>query len=261
MATESTEGGKLSVTLPPPLEEWVEERAESVGVNREELVVQVLGAYRATADLEDGAAPPADAADVEERVRAELKDRLDRQDRDIETTQRRIDDLEENLEEDLEALRNRVLQLRDALRNRAMEDHTHEEVTRLTDHVDDLASDLEDLSMSVTELEDDFADVETELDTLARVAVRLQRQDGEDSTEPNRELDRLRQAANRKGVTEASCPDCEQSVSIPLLTEPACPHCGAEVRDVTTTGVVLTQGKLTRPGPDEEDPDEEGHDE
>ncbi|PSQ40816.1 hypothetical protein BRD14_07650 [Halobacteriales archaeon SW_5_68_122] len=151
--------------------------------------------------------------------------------------------------------------MRDALRNRAMEDHTHEEVTRLTDHVDDLASDLEDLSMSVTELEDDFADVETELDTLARVAVRLQRQDGEDSTEPNRELDRLRQAANRKGVTEASCPDCEQSVSIPLLTEPACPHCGAEVRDVTTTGVVLTQGKLTRPGPDEEDPDEEGHDE
>ena len=256
MATESTEGGELSVTLPPPLEEWVEERAESVGVDREELVVQVLGAYRATADLEDGTAPPADAADVEERVRAELEDRLDRRDRDIETAQRRVDDLEEDLEEDLEALRNRVLQLRDALRNRAMEDHTHEEMTRLADHVDDLASDLGNLSMSVTELEDGFADVETKLDSLAQVVVRLRQRDGEDGTEPNRGLDRLRRAANREGITEASCPDCEQSVSIPLLTEPACPHCGAEVRDVTTTGIVFTRAKLTRRDPDEEDPDE-----
>ena len=256
MATESTEGGELSVALPPPLEEWVEERAESVGVDREELVVQVLGAYRATADLEDGAASPGGAAEVEERVRAELDDHLDRRDRDLETVQRRVDDMEDDLEEDLEALRNRVLQLRDALRNRAMEDHTHEEITRLADRVDDFASDLGNLSMSVTELEDGLADAETKLDTLARVAVRLTQQDGEDGTQPDRELDRLRRAANRKGITEASCPDCEQSVSVPLLTEPTCPHCGAEVRDITTTGIVFTRAKLTRSDPDEEAPDE-----
>ena len=94
------------------------------------------------------------------------------------------------------------------------------------------------------------------LDSLAQVVVRLRQRDGEDGTEPNRELDRLRRAANREGITEASCPDCEQSVSVPLLTEPACPHCGAEVRDVTTTGIVFTRAKLTRRDPDEEDPDE-----
>jgi chromosome segregation ATPase len=254
MDTESTEGGKLSVALPPPLEEWVDERAELLGVDREELLVQVLSAYRATADLDGDVASPADDADVEERVREELDDRLDRRDRDVETVQRRVDDLEDDLEENLEALRSRVIQLRDALRNRAMEDHTHEEMPDLTDRVDDLASDLGD--PSVAELEDSLATAETKLDTLAGVVVRLQRRDADDGTESDRTLDRLRRAANRKGVTEASCPDCEQSVSVPLLTDPACPHCGAEVRDVTTTGIVLTRGKLTGPESSEEGSDE-----
>lgn len=253
MDTESTEGGKLSVTLPPPLEEWVDERAELLGVDREELLVQVLSAYRATADLDGNIASPADDADVEERVREELDDRLDR---DAETVQRRVDDLEDDLEEDLEALRSRVIQLRDALRNRAMEDHTHEEIPDLTDRVDDLASDLGDPSMSVAELEDSLAAAETKLDTLAGVVVRLQRRDADDGTESDRTLDRLRRAANRKGVTDASCPDCEQSVSVPLLTDPACPHCGAEVRDVTTTGIILTRAKLTGPESSEEGSDE-----
>jgi chromosome segregation ATPase len=254
MDTESTEGGKLSVTLPPPLEEWVDERAELLGVDREELLVQVLSAYRATADLDGDIASQADNAAVEERVREELDDRLDRRDRDVETVQRRVDDLEDNLEEDLEALRSRVIQLRDALRNRAMEDHTHEEIPDLTDRVDDLASDLGD--PSVAELEDSLATAETKLDTLAGVVVRLQRRDADDGTESDRTLDRLRRAANRKGVTEASCPDCEQSVSVPLLTDPACPHCGAEVRDVTTTGIILTRAKLTGPESSEEGSDE-----
>jgi chromosome segregation ATPase len=256
MDTESTEGGKLSVTLPPPLEEWVDERAELLGVDREELLVQVLSAYRATADLDGNIASPADDADVEERVREELDDRLDRRDRDVETVQQRVDDLEDDLEEDLEALRSRVIQLRDALRNRAMEDHTHEEIPDLTDRVDDLASDLGDPSMSVAELEDSLAAAETKLDTLAGVVVRLQRRDADDGTESDRALDRLRRAANRKGVTDASCPDCEQSVSVPLLTDPACPHCGAEVRDVTTTGIILTRAKLTGPESSEEGSDE-----
>ena len=254
MDTESTEGGKLSVALPPPLEEWVDERAELLGVDREELLVQVLSAYRATADLDGDIASPTDDADIEERVREELDDQLDQRDRDVETVQRRVDDLEDDLEENLEAFRSRVIQLRDALQNRAMEDHTHEEIPGLTDRVDDLASDLGD--PSVAELEDSLATAETKLDTLAGVVVRLQRRDADDGTESDRTLDRLRRAANRKGVTEASCPDCEQSVSVPLLNDPACPHCGAEVRDVTTTGIVLTRGKLTGPESSEGGSDE-----
>ena len=254
MDTESTEGGRLSVALPPPLEEWVDERAELLGVDREELLVQVLSAYRATADLDGDIASPTDDADIEERVREELDNQLDQRDRDVETVQRRVDDLEDDLEENLEALRSRVIQLRDALQSRAMEDHTHEEIPGLTDRVDDLASDLGD--PSVAELEDNLAAAETKLDTLAGVVVRLQRRDADDGTESDRTLDRLRRAANRKGVTEASCPDCEQSVSVPLLNDPACPYCGAEVRDVTTTGIVLTRGKLTGPESSEEGSDE-----
>lgn len=258
MATESADSSETSVSLPPPLEEWVDERAESIGVDREELLIQVLSAYRAAADLDDdvgGAA--ADSVDVREQVETEVEAQLRERDGELGALDDRIDALEEGLEEDLESLRNRVLQLRDAVRNRAKTDHTHEEFTRLADRLDEVATDVVDLSETVGDVESGLADADAKLDTLARVVLQLRNDAGERVPESRRHLEQLRETANRRGVSEASCDACGESVSIPLLTEPACPHCDSELRDITTTGILFSRAKLTGPEPDPE-PDPEG---
>lgn len=250
MATESTDGSDVTVSLPPSLEEWIEDRAEALGVDREELLVQVAGAYRAAADLADddvGAAAHTDA--VSEQVEAEVRAQLQDLEADDAALAVRIDELEEDLNADRQSLRNRMLQLRDAVRNRAKTDHAHEEFSRLADRLDAVATDVADLSEALTDLEADIADADAKLDTLARVVLELRSEDGEATSDRRRHLETLRETANRSGVTEANCSDCGESVSIPLLTEPACPHCEAEFRDVTTTGIVFRRSKLTGPDP------------
>lgn len=253
MATEPADSTDISVSLPPPLEEWVDERAASLGVDRAELVVQVVSAYRAAADLDDGAfgAGPG-SGDLKESVEAEVRAQLRDQETDVAAVEDRIDGIEADLETDLESLRNRVLQLRDAVRNRAKTDHTHEEFARFGDRLDAVATDVADLSDAVTDVETQLADARRKLNVLASVVVDLKDEGREAAGNRRRALESLRASANRRGVTEASCHDCDESVSIPLLSEPACPHCRAELRDVTTTGIIFTRATLTGPEPDAE---------
>ncbi|WP_254840387.1 hypothetical protein [Natronomonas marina] len=250
MATESADGPETTVSLPAPLEEWVDERAASLGVDREELLVQVLSAYRATADLDGDVEGATGSTDVSERIQTEVEAQLRERDGEISTVDGRIDSLEADLEEDLESLRNRVLQLRDAVRNRAKTDHSHEELARLSDRLDEVATGVADLSEAVDEVESDLADADAKLDTLARVVLRLRNDSSGRSPESRRHLERLRETANRRGVSEASCDACGESVSIPLLTEAACPHCDAALRDITTTGIIFSRAKLTGPEPE-----------
>lgn len=249
MATESADGSDLSVSLPPPLEEWLDERAAALDVDREELLVQVLGAYRAAADLDDDGvgAAAADGPDVREQVQAEVSEQLADREGSGSAADERLDALEADLEADLEDLRNRVLQLRDAVRNRAKTDHSHEEFSRLADRLDDVARDVADLSDTVSAVETDVADAKGKLDIVARVVLGLKSEGGDPGSEGRRHLEQLRTTANRRGVTEASCDACGESVSIPLLSEPACPHCEAELRDITTTGIIFSRAKLTGP--------------
>ncbi len=251
MATGSADGADVSVELPPPLDEWIDERAASAGVDREELLVQVVSAYRAAADLDDGDvdAPVGDGADVDERIETEVRAQLRDRERDLAAIDDRIDGLEADLETDLESLRNRVLQLRDAVRNRARTDHTHEEFGRFADRLDAVATDVADLSDAVTDLETEVADARTKLDTLARVVLELKGDGVDPAADRRRALDQLRATANRRGVTDASCHACGDPISIPLLSDPSCPHCDAELRDVTTTGILFTRATLTGPEP------------
>ena len=53
MASESTEGGTVSVDLPSELRDWLDEQAAELGVDRDQLLVQVIGAYRTTAEFDD----------------------------------------------------------------------------------------------------------------------------------------------------------------------------------------------------------------
>jgi chromosome segregation ATPase len=250
MATESADEPELSVSLPPPLEEWVDEHAASLDVDREELLVQVVSAYRAAADLDADAAGGGSAPDLEtlrEEVRAEVETQLADHDVDARAVDDRVDTLESEIEEDLKSVRNRVLQLRDALRSRADADHTHEEFDRLADRLDDVAADATELSDDVSTQEADLDDVGAKLDTLARVVLELRDRMVDRGDDRTRQLDRLRRTANRQDVTDASCDSCGESISVPLLTDPACPHCDAELRDITTAGLIFTRGTLVGP--------------
>ena len=248
MATESADEPELSVSLPPPLEEWVDEHAASLDVDREELLVQVVSAYRAAADLDGntdaggGSAP--DLETLREEVRVEVETQLADRDVDARAVDDRVDTLESEIEEDLKSVRNRVLQLRDALRSRADADHTHEEFDRLADRLDGVAADAAELSDDVSTLKADLDEAGARLDTLAQVVLELRDRTADRGDDRTRRLDRLRREANRQGVTDASCDSCGESVSVPLLTDPACPHCDAELRDVTTAGLIFTRATL-----------------
>lgn len=234
MATESADGPDVSVSLPPPLEEWLDERADELGVERSEVLVQLLCAYRATTELDD---------DVEGLVGEELEARL------ADAFEARIDERVETLEsthsEDVEDLRNRVLQLRDVIREVAAGDHEHDELRDLAERLDALSSDLADVGAEVADLtdrvdgrDDRLADVESKLDRLAGAVLAIRDdtdgRDGGDGT-----LEHIRVTANRSRVQVARCVDCGRAVRIALLTRPACPHCETEFRDLEVPTSVL----------------------
>ncbi|MFT4884944.1 MAG: hypothetical protein ACI8U4_002462, partial [Natronomonas sp.] len=111
MATESAEESELAVTLPPPLEEWLDERAATLDTNREEILVQLISAYRAAADLEDEGASLPNEGELDDRISAAVESRMqtvETGDEDVEELSTRVDALEAELKTDIEDVRDRV---------------------------------------------------------------------------------------------------------------------------------------------------------
>lgn len=244
MATESADGSEVSVTLPPSLQEWLDERAEALGVERGEVLVQLASAYRAAAELDDDPVGALLDDALEGRIAGSLDGRIDDRIADhgaggvdeaaFDALRDRVDALESTHEEDVEDVRNRVLQLRGALRDRAEADHGHEELREradsLSSHLEDVGSDVAHLSERVDRRDDRLGEVESKLDRLARVVLSMR--DGGADRADDEVLEHIRTAANRSRVGVAHCEDCGRALRIALLTRPACPHCEAEFRDL-----------------------------
>lgn len=251
MATESAADLELSVTLSPPLAEWLEERADSLGTDPETLLLRLLETHREAADPEagpetDGPAPEALVADLVDR-RLEDRDRA-LEDR-IEGLDGRIDGVEAAVERDIEDVRNRVLQLRDGLEDRAPADHTHGELTERLDSVeatlaelsaefDDFEADGDDHGERLGAVETRLEEIDGKLDALARAVVAGQRRRSTDA-DRDAEFAALRRAANEAGVTEGTCAGCGESVRIDLLTEAACPFCERRLSGIDRSDSVL----------------------
>lgn len=250
MATESADGPDVSVTLPPPLDEWLDERADALDVERTEVLVQLVSAYRAACELDDGSLELS-REEIEARLGDSVADRIDERmdeleqqggrgvDRDeVDDLDERIDALESTHEADVEDLRSRVIQLRDAIRELADEDHDHGELRDLAGRLDTLSSNLEDVGADVADLtdrvdrrDDRLDDVESKLDRLAGVVLEIR--DGDAGRDPRDEvLESIRATANRNRIQVADCDDCGRSVRIALLSRPECPHCETSFRDV-----------------------------
>jgi chromosome segregation ATPase len=253
MGTESTGESELSVSLPPSLREWLDERADELDIEREALLVQLLETHRSAADLEgDGLISLFESTNVEAAPDAALQqsidevvdDRLDERavPRDLESqledVEGRIDDLEAKLSNNVEDIRERVIQLRDAVDERAPADHSHAEFEEFSDRagelsaeidsldgrVDHLANGLDEVSAELETVGDRLGTAEHKLDRLARVVVALDHRITAEMKTADR-LAEIRQAANRDGSEVATCGGCGESVRIGLLSEPRCPHC------------------------------------
>jgi len=197
---------------------WIDDRAAECGLTRAEFL-------RGLADAIDEAAPERHASP--ERVTA----------------------LEDDVDEKIQDVRDRVLQVKREADRKAPAEHHHEEMERRVaatdERVGDIASALEDLQgrldaveSSVDEGFENFEeildyltettdDLDAKTQTLATALLDVR--DGVRQLAEGRDaaVDRLAAQANRKGVREAACGDCGASVDVALLRNPSCPHCGA----------------------------------
>jgi methionyl-tRNA synthetase len=269
MASEPTE--TVTVRLPSDLDNWLDEQARELGVNRETVLVQMLASYRATAELDgdiDAAefefgAPSDEQLEevvdrrVEEALEAALAEQLPDATEAIERrVGSRVDSAQAEFQEKLEDVRERVVQVKQEADAKAPADHDHEEFDRLVAfgrHVDGLQEDVEHLTerldatlpeqeTAIEELEADLDTVQERLRTVAW-AVRDLREDVENDT-GLAAVERVKRAAAKADVGRARCENCGNGVEVALLTDPHCPHCEATVTDVEEASGFFSKPKL-----------------
>lgn len=216
--------------LPDDLEAWVAERAAAAGTSRADVVRRLIAAHRLldehpeslddadVAGLGDDIARPPDDADSGV---GDLDARLD-------DLAGRVEGLESDLDEKITDVRERVIQVKREADGKAPADHDHPPIER---RIDDGFGDYEEILESLIErteaLEDGSEDRGAKLRTVANAVVDLRRRVGtiEGVVEERAAVAALREAANRRGVTEAACDSCGNLVQLGLLDKPTCPHC------------------------------------
>lgn len=240
MASESTRERTVTITLPAELDDWLEEQVTARDTDRETLLGQLLAAYRTTANGElDGEVRALDDGALTDRIEDQINEQLSGELETVADLQQRVEAVDEEYDQKLSELHNRVVQLTQAVEETASADHTHAEfdqIQEVTARTEALGSEVEDLREVVDSREEQLSDIaerlnETE-DRLQSVAWLVNdlrdtvESDGLDAT------DRIKRTAAEKEIDRANCENCGETVTIALLTEPECPHCHTAVRDV-----------------------------
>jgi hypothetical protein len=160
MSSESTDEQTVTVELPAELDEWLDEQAAALGLDRETVLVQLLASYRTAEQLEsdgqlridgdgEGHSAVLGADDIEETVERVVDDQTTAAtDALRETLTARIDEVESDFQANLDDVRDRVVQVKRETDQKAPEDHTHEAfdtIDGLADEAAQLESDLESL--------------------------------------------------------------------------------------------------------------------
>ncbi len=254
MASETTEEGTLTVKLPGEIDSWLTERAQTLGVDREAVLLQLLASYRAADELDDDAVPVPDSSAVEQLVSDRLAEAADTIQQEVDVVQQEVDGIEQRHEEDISDVRSRVVQLKREIDGKATADHSHEELNRL----DNLEEELSGVQSAVDSIEEEMdstvaehdvliEDIDERLDTLqdrlktvAWVVSDLR--DAHESQGSIEAVDRIKRAAAKADIDRAKCESCGNGVDIALLSDPECPHCQA-----TVTNVEASSGWFSKP--------------
>jgi uncharacterized protein YceH (UPF0502 family) len=187
-------------------------------------------------DLERRVDRLADAVDTEE------DDEGDRLADEVATLTERVRGVEDDLDEKITDVRERVIQVkRDADAGQETLDDRLDGVESTVD------AGFENFETVLSRLVDEVEASDEKLTRLASVVVSLRRRLGTAEYRLTR-LDAgadLKTAANRHGETKAKCGDCGGSVSLGLLTEPRCPHCGADFVDIEPSSRPFSSATLT----------------
>lgn len=270
MENESTEGRTLSLDLPAALDEWLTERADELGVDESELLVQLLGSYRVAADAEaDAAEELADTltegdAAIESTVQEAVDEAVAMAAPDEDAIARRVenrlasqlDEMEAEFDENLEDVRRRVVQVKQEIDAKAAGDHDHDEFRR----IDELAAAVEELRETVDESESEATDTaelaarmddtRSKLIQLARIVVRLRDESNEEPADDGT-LTEIKRIAAREGYEKAVCGACDETVHVGLLPDAECPHCRSPFGDLMEVSGGLFGSKPRLVGPDE----------
>lgn len=223
MAGQSGDANDDRVAIDGAPAQWLRERARSTNLSPEEYLERVVASLRA---VEDGD-PLDDLATTDEFA-------------DLEA---RVDDLDAELLTKIADVRDRVVQVKREVDGKAPHDHDHgdlrDDLRELTESLETVEQRLERgfenyeeiLRYLVDEMDDrreNAASLATALVALRHSAETLRAHE-----QRRRAAEGLQKAANLAGVTEARCDACDSEVTVALLTEPACPFCGATLADVT----------------------------
>lgn len=230
--------------LPSTLHDWVKERAAASGENPTDVLTRAVALYRLVDEHDgDGDDPPA----------ADLDATLERLTEQVSDLDGRVETVEDDLEQKITDVRERVIQVKREADVKAPADHDHPTLHERVEGVDQRLSDLETDVDSVgtrvdrgfenyedvlSHLTDETEDLDRKLTRLASVVVSLRRR----TATAERQLTRmdavadLKETANRYGDAKAKCEQCGGSVAIGLLSEPTCPHCESGFVDVERSG-------------------------
>ena len=227
--------------LPDDLEAWVAERAAGDDSSRAAVLRRLVAAHRLldehpdqftgadVLDLGDAATRQADAADIG----------IDDLDARVAELSGRVEELEGDLDQKITDVRQRVIQVKREADAKAPADHDHPGIEhRIDEGFGNYEEVLEYLTEQTEALEDEADDRSAKLSTVANAVVDLRRRVAalEGSMEEHAAVAELREAANRRGISEAACGSCGGSVRIGLLDRPACPHCESPFDGIESRG-------------------------
>jgi predicted nucleic acid-binding Zn-ribbon protein len=263
---------RLEDVLPETLRTWVTERAsgsDADGDDVGDILSRAVTLYRLVeehAETTDGEMPPLDEVDDLEDLLEPLDERIRGVDQRVTGLDQRVATVEDDLDEKITDLRERVVQVKREADGKAPVDHDHpdlrervdrtgETATRAAEGVEELesrvAQGFDNYEEVLEHLVDELETVDGKLTKLASAVVDLRRRTAatERTIETMNAVADLKTAASREGETKGKCGDCDTRVSIGLLTEPNCPHCGAGFVDVEPSNRFFGLATLLTEGP------------
>ncbi|TKX84479.1 hypothetical protein EXE43_18700 [Halorubrum sp. SS5] len=178
---------------------------------------------------------------------------------DVEQQRSRQEEFTDRLSDDVTRLHSEI---------QSLESRVDQDNGDVVDRIDTVEAKLDDVEGAQAELEtwidEEFDQIEALfeqiLDTVRKFDDRIEELSATVDTVSNAEQDRealntLRKRAIRKGIDTGRCEDCDTIVDLSMLSEPSCPSCDEQFRDIEeatswnpfSKPTLLTGGRLSRP--------------